>query len=119
MDPELRDEAILERLRQVMTYAYEHAPFCRRKWDAAGVHPKDVRSLADYERVPVLTKPELRQAQEDHPPFGDYLCVPEHDIARIHGTSGTTGRPTAFAIGRDDWRSIGNNHARIMWRLSR
>ena len=49
------------------------------------------------------------------PPFGDYLCVPESEVFHIHGTSGTTGRPTAFAIGRNDWRAIANAHARIMW----
>ena len=55
------------------------------------------------------------QAQARVPPFGDYLCVPESDVFHIHGTSGTTGRPTAFAIGRNDWRTIANAHARIMW----
>jgi len=47
--------------------------------------------------------------------FGDYLCVPESEIHHVHGTSGTTGRPTAFGIGRDDWQAIANAHARIMW----
>src|SRR5262249_30494443 len=42
-------------------------------------------------------------------------CVPESEVYHIHGTSGTTGRPTAFAIGRDDWKNIANAHARIMW----
>jgi phenylacetate-CoA ligase len=49
------------------------------------------------------------------PPYGDYLCVPDAEIHHIHGTSGTTGRPTAFAIGRADWDAIANAHARIMW----
>jgi phenylacetate-CoA ligase len=47
--------------------------------------------------------------------FGDYLCVPDSGIHHIHGTSGTTGRPTAFGIGRSDWQAIANAHARIMW----
>lgn len=115
MDPERRDEAIVERLREVMHYAYEHAPFYRRKWSEAGVHPEDIRSLADFERVPVVTKQELRESQAAHPPFGDYLCAPESEIHHIHGTSGTTGRPTAFGISRSDWEIISNNHARIMW----
>ena len=51
--------------------------------------------------MPVITKEELRLAQAEHPPFGDYLCIPESEVARIHGTSGTTGRPTAFGIGAD------------------
>lgn len=111
-----RDKAILERLRQVCQYAYEHAPFYRRKWDEAGFHPSQLRSLEDFEdRVPVVTKKELRESQASSPPFGDYLCVPDSEIFHIHGTSGTTGRPTAFAIGRNDWTAIANAHARIMW----
>ncbi len=116
MDPGRREEAILERLREVCAYAYARAPFYRRKWDEAGFHPSQLRSLEDFEtRVPVVTKAELRRSQSACPPFGDYLCIPESEIHHIHGTSGTTGRPTAFAIGREDWRSIANAHARIMW----
>jgi phenylacetate-CoA ligase len=99
-----------------LRYAYESAPFYRRKWDAGGFHPSTLKSLEDFEsRVPIVTKAELRAAQSASPPFGDYLCVPESEIFHIHGTSGTTGRPTTFAIGRNDWRSIANAHARIMW----
>jgi phenylacetate-CoA ligase len=47
--------------------------------------------------------------------FGDYLCVPDAEIHHVHGTSGTTGRPTAFGISRSDWQAIANAHARIMW----
>ena len=111
-----RERAILERLRAVCAYAYERAPFYRRKWDEAGFHPSQLRSLEDFEsKVPVVQKADLREAQSRQPPFGDYLCVPERDVFHIHGTSGTTGRPTAFAIGRADWRAIANAHARIMW----
>ena len=111
-----RDHAILERLRIACAYAYEYAPFYRRLWDQAGFHPSHLKSLEDFEiKVPVVQKKDLRAAQERVPPFGDYLCVPDAEIFHIHGTSGTTGRPTAFAIGRNDWRAIANAHARIMW----
>ena len=111
-----REKAILERLQQVCAYAYEHAPFYRRKWDEAGFHPSHLKSLEDFEsKVPVVQKKDLREAQARTPPFGDYLCIPENDVFHIHGTSGTTGRPTAFAISRNDWRAIANAHARIMW----
>jgi len=110
-----RERAILERLQAVCAYAYQHAPFYRRKWDDAGFHPAKLRSLDDFERVPVIQKSDLREAQARNPPFGDYLCVPEAEVFHIHGTSGTTGRPTTFAIGRSDWRAIANAHARIMW----
>ena len=111
-----REKAILERLRQVTRYAYNNAPFYRRIWDQAGFHPNHLKSLEDFEtKVPVITKIDLREAQARAPMFGDYLCVPQSEIFHIHGTSGTTGRPTAFGIGREDWETIANNHARIMW----
>ena len=67
-------------------------------------------------RFPVVQKAELRAAQAAAPPFGDYLCVGLSEVARIHGTSGTTGRPTVFGVGREDWERIGEAHARILWR---
>jgi phenylacetate-CoA ligase len=115
MDPGERDQEIVARIQQVMAYAYEKAPFYRHKWDAAGLEPGDVKSLEDFERVPVVEKEEIRLTQEAHPPFGDYLCISPTNVARIFGSSGTTGRPTAFGVGADDWRAIANAHARIMW----
>jgi phenylacetate-CoA ligase len=113
-----REAAILERLKQVTRYAWDHSAFYRRKWDEAGFHPDHLRTLEDFEaRVPVITKQDLRAAQSKYPPFGDYLCVPEAEIHHVHGTSGTTGRPTAFGISRDDWDAIANAHARIMWSM--
>ena len=116
MDPATRDHLILERLKEVTAYAYEHAPFYRDHWDQAGFHPDHLKSLEDFEeKVPVIKKEHIRDAQTRAPLFGDYLCIDEKDIFRVHGTSGTTGRPTAFAIGRNDWDAICNAHARIMW----
>ena len=118
MNPSDREAAILTRLQDVCAYAYAHAPFYRCKWDEAGFHPSQLKSLEDFEsRVPVVKKAELRASQEAHPPFGEYLCVPEHEVARVHGTSGTTGRPTAFGISTQDWKSISNAHARVMWAM--
>ncbi|MEO1198501.1 MAG: AMP-binding protein [Pseudomonadota bacterium] len=113
-----REREILSRLQSVCAYAYEHAPFYRRHWDAAGFHPSQLKSLEDFEsRVPVVRKADLRASQAEHPPFGDYLCVDDTEIFRIHGTSGTTGRPTVFSIAQNDWRAIANAHARIMWAM--
>src|SRR5271156_2366725 len=111
-----REKAILERLRLVCHYAYQHSPFYRRRWAEAGFHPDQLRSLEDFEdKVPVITKKELRESQAASPPFGEYLCAPDSEIFHVHGTSGTTGRPTAFAVGRNDWNAIANAHARVMW----
>lgn len=117
MPPEEREAAILERVRDVMRWCWERAPFYRRKWSEAGVSPETIRTLEDFERVPVVTKEELRSTQAEHPPFGDYLCVDEAEVVHVHGTSGTTGRPTAFGISRDDWRVIANEHARVLWAM--
>ncbi len=118
MPPAEREQAILERLQLVCRYAYEHSDFYRRKWDEVGFHPSRLKSLEDFEeKVPVVTKKDLRVSQSAAPPFGEYLCVPESEIFHVHGTSGTTGRPTAFAIGRGDWRAIANAHARVMWAM--
>ena len=115
MDPEERDAAVLQRIGEVMRYAYDNSDFYRHKYDEAGLAPEDITSFQAFEQVPVITKEELRQSQTDHPPFGDYVCVPDNEIHHIHGTSGTTGTPTAFAVGRRDWATIANNHARVLW----
>ncbi|HSZ38643.1 MAG TPA: AMP-binding protein [Trebonia sp.] len=112
-----RDEAILRRIREVMAYAWEHSAFYREKWSAAGIDPSSVTSLADFEKVPVVRKDELRAEQAAHEPFGRYLCVPPGEVKHVNGTSGTTGRPTAFGINERDWRSVANAHARVMWAM--
>lgn len=117
MPADARDHLLVERIQRVMHYAYERSPFYRSKWDNAGVHPSKITSLAGFESVPVVTKDELREDQAAHEPFGSYLCAAASEVAHIHGTSGTTGRPTAFGIGAQDWRNIANAHARVMWAM--
>jgi phenylacetate-CoA ligase len=113
--PAARDAVIFAKLARQIRYAWERSPFYRLKWEAAGVSPDTLKSLDDLARFPVVQKAELRAAQAAHPPFGEYLCIEPGQVARIHGTSGTTGRPTVFGIGADDWERIGEAHARIMW----
>ncbi len=114
-EPVARDELILQKLRRQVRHAWERSPFYRTKWEDSGVSPATLRRLADLARFPVVQKAELRAAQAAHPPFGQYLCIEAGEVARIHGTSGTTGRPTVFGVGAADWARIGEAHARIMW----
>src|SRR5688572_7767437 len=93
---ELRDQIILLKLQHQVRYAWEHSGFYRRKWQQAGVSPASLRSLSDLQKFPVVQKTELREIQASCPPFGDNLCIEPGQIARVHGTSGTTGRPTVF-----------------------
>ena len=116
MDPGEREQRIiLPKLQAQLSYAYENSPFYKRKWDEAGIKPQDIRSLEDFEKLPCVTKEEIRRDQVEYPPFGSNLCVPKKELARVQGTSGTTGKPTAFGISRGDMARIAEAHARIMW----
>ncbi|MGH3444594.1 MAG: phenylacetate--CoA ligase family protein, partial [Nocardioidaceae bacterium] len=86
-----------ERLRETVRRAYEHVPHYRRAFDEAGVSPDDVDSPADLARVPFTTKEDLRQNY----PFGMF-AVPRDQVARIHASSGTTGKPTVVGYTADD-----------------
>jgi phenylacetate-CoA ligase len=113
--PSARAGIVFAKLTRQIRWAWERSAFYRRTWQAAGVSPDTLKTLDDLCRFPVVQKSDLRAAQAAHPPFGDYVCLEPPEIARIHGTSGTTGRPTVFAVGAGDWERIGEAHARIMW----
>ena len=94
----------LERLRRTLQHAYANNPSYRRGFDAGGVHPDDLRSLADLPRFPFTTKADLRAAY----PFG-FFSVPMDQVARVHASSGTTGKPTVVGYTRADiatWSSL-------------
>lgn len=101
---EAREAQVLSRLQHQLQFAYTNLPFYRRHYDAHGFHPDQVRSLSDFTgRVPVITKSMLRDDQAQNPPFGTYLGVEREDIVRVHGSSGTTGKPTLYAFSAHDW----------------
>src|SRR5262245_33049780 len=79
----------LQRLRWSLKHAYENVPHYRKSFDAAGAHPDDLKSLADLDKFPFTEKHDLRANY----PFGMF-AVPREKIARVHASSGTTGRPT-------------------------
>ena len=87
----------LERLKKTLQQAYERVPHYKKKFDAAGVHPADLKELADLAKFPFTTKDDLRQNY----PFGMF-AVPMDDIVRIHASSGTTGKPTVVGYTKND-----------------
>ena len=87
----------LERLRTSLAHAYANVPHYRATFDRVGARPEDVTSLADLARFPFLTKHELRSTY----PFG-MLAVPRETLARIHASSGTTGKPIVGAYTAND-----------------
>jgi len=95
-----RDEVAalqLERLKWSVRHAYDNVPHYRRKFEAHGVHPDDLRSLADLARFPLTTKADLR----DNYPFG-LFAVPRDQVVRVHASSGTTGKPTVVGYTQTD-----------------
>ena len=82
-----------ERLRALVRRAYE-IPFWRRLLDRAGLVPDDVKTLDDLRRVPRITKQDLRDSEEAHPPLGDYRGAAPAECVRLSTSTGTTGRPT-------------------------
>jgi phenylacetate-CoA ligase len=97
----------LERLRSTLRHAYANNAGYTRKFDAAGVHPDQLRSLSDLARFPFTTKADLREAY----PFG-FFSVPKDQVARIHASSGTTGKPTVVGYTRNDISTWGDLVAR-------
>lgn len=94
----------LKRLRATLAHAYANSSVYRAKFDAAGVHPDDCRSLADLAKFPFTTKADLR----DNYPFGMF-AVPREKCARIHASSGTTGKPTVVGYTLrdiDTWATV-------------
>ncbi|WP_190131496.1 phenylacetate--CoA ligase PaaK [Streptomyces mashuensis] len=94
----------LRRLRATLRRAYEHVPFHRRAFDAAGVHPDDCRTLADLARFPFTTKADLREQY----PYGMFAVEPSQ-LRRLHASSGTTGTPTVVGYTAHDldvWASL-------------
>jgi phenylacetate-CoA ligase len=111
-----RDKIILERLKLQLEYAYNRLPFYRRHYDAHGFKPEMVKSLEDFTtKVPVIKKAMLVADQEKHPPFGSYLGVAPEQIARIHGSSGTSGKPTFYGVSRKDWERAADLIAMAFW----
>ena len=97
-------ELQLRRLKKTLQHAYENVPFYRSRFDAAGVHPGDLKSLDDLAHFPFTTKADLRENY----PFGMF-AVPREHVVRLHASSGTTGKPTVVGYTRNDidvWAAV-------------
>lgn len=124
LDTASRDELAAiqaEKLRLLVPYLYDHVPFYRRRFDAAGMAPGDVRELADLRHVPVVTKHDMAADLAEHGPWGTYTAVDDRVWAehgwQIFATSGTTGTPRVFRytdVDRELWQW---SNARAMYAM--
>jgi phenylacetate-CoA ligase len=87
----------LQRLQATLASVYANVPHYRQAFDAAGVHPGDLKTLADLARFPFTTKADLRANY----PFGMF-AVPREQVVRVHASSGTTGKPTVVGYTQGD-----------------
>lgn len=97
----------LQRLKKTLHHAYLNVPHYRAAFDAAGVHPDDLTSLADLAKFPFTGKQDLRANY----PFGMF-AVPREQVSRIHASSGTTGKPTVVGYTKNDIETWANLVAR-------
>ncbi|WP_298535004.1 phenylacetate--CoA ligase family protein [uncultured Methanobrevibacter sp.] len=97
MGREEKEEMQLALFQQQVKRVYENVPFYKKKFDDAGFHPDDLKTLEDVNKIPFTTKDDLRQAY----PFG-LFAVSEDDIVEIHSTSGTTGTPVVSGYTQKD-----------------
>jgi len=94
----------LERLKWSLRHAYDNVGHYREAFDAAAVHPDDLKSLDDLARFPFTVKDDLRRSY----PFGMF-AVPREQVVRIHASSGTTGQPTVVGYTKtdvDNWADL-------------
>ena len=87
----------LSRMQWSLQHAYDNVAHYRKSFDAAGVHPSELKSLSDLSHFPCTVKKDLRENY----PFGMF-AVPMDDVTRIHASSGTTGQPTVVGYTQND-----------------
>lgn len=117
--PRARLDALhLQRVQALAQYAYEHTKFYRRKFDAVGLKPSDIRTLDHFKRkVPITDKSEFIQLQQQRPPYGDTIALPMDFVAHHCETSGTTGIPLAIPYSMYDSVRYGESWVYGFWGL--
>ena len=99
----------VKRLQWSLRHAYDNVPFYKASFDAAGVHPDDLKTMADLARFPFTVKQDLR----DNYPF-NMFAVPRDKLRRVHASSGTTGQPTVVGYSENDLKVWGSVVARSL-----
>lgn len=99
----------LERLKDVVKRAYENVPLYREKLDSVNLKPEDIKSLEDLKKIPFTVKDDFRANY----PFGMF-AVPKKEVVRVHGSSGTTGKPTVVGYTKKDLETWSDLVARVV-----
>lgn len=100
----------LQKLRALVARVYASVPAYTQAFDKVGLKPDDIKTLDDIRRIPFTTKADLR----NNYPLG-YLAIPRREVARFHGSSGSTGKPTFVAYSKSDMNHWADLCARFLY----
>lgn len=106
----------LAKLRRLADWAQARSPHYQRTFAEAGFRPEQLRTWADIERIPFLTREEWMRSQDAHPPYGDLPVLGPEAAIRVHTTSGTSGRTPLRALdSRKDWAWAAEMWCYALW----
>ena len=105
----------LERLQEMVAYAYENTVWYKRSFDEAGVAPTDIKTLKDLEKFPFVDKKTERETQHVGSFFGEMCSVPEEEVIFMATSSGSTGVPTVSPFTQEDFDLWQDTEARLFW----
>ncbi len=93
MSRKRREAYLIERLSEIVRYAYRHSEATRTKWDALGLKPQRIKAIKDLERLPIIKKADLVKAQKEVPPFGGFAVFQKRGLKRIYMSPGPVFEP--------------------------
>lgn len=114
--PELEKLQLAE-LQESVKFAYENAPYYKRSFDAAGVKPEDIKTLADLAKFPFIDKKTERDTQGVGSFLGELSAVPEEDVVFVSTSSGSTGVPTISPFTKQDFDEFQDTESRWLWQV--
>lgn len=91
--PEERQRYFNEKVREIITYAYNNSSTIRERFDRLGLKPEDIKTTKDLEKLPIMTKDEVVELQRQKPPFGGLLTIPVENMKRICVSPGPLYEP--------------------------
>ncbi len=116
LDRESLQQLQLAKLRELVGWTLESAPWQGARLREAGITPESLQTMDDVRRIPFLTREDWMASQEADPPFGELLSQPREQAIRYHTTSGTSGnRPLAVLDGPKDWEWINEMWCYGLW----
>jgi len=111
------EERQLEDLKEIVQFAYDHAPYYKKSFDKAGIKPSDIKTLKDIEKFPFINKKTQRDAQGVGSFLGELAAVKEEDVVFVSTSSGSTGVPTMSPFTKQDFEEFQDTQSRWFWQI--